>query len=94
MKEYRIYRNIRRRALIFGLPVSFFAIQMTAVIASLLIIIFTFGITVIIGAVILNGGLYIGLLRLTRNPQLFSFQKTYPNAIRNSQSTSLSYESD
>jgi hypothetical protein len=94
MKTYPIYRSIRKKALIFGLPVSLFALQMVVVIGSLLVIIFSFGIVVILGALLLNLGLYVGLLRYGQHPELVSFQKPFPAAISNLQSTELCYERD
>lgn len=63
MKSYSIYRNIRSSARIFGLSVGSFAIQMTSVIASLLIIIFSFSLLSILLLPAWNMGLYIFLLR-------------------------------
>ncbi|WP_088341722.1 hypothetical protein [Robiginitalea sediminis] len=94
MKTYPIYRSIRKRALIFGLPVSLFALQMVAVIGSLLVIIFSFSLGVILGGLLVNLGLYAGLLRFNRNPQLVTLQKVYPESISNQQSTGLCYERD
>ena len=42
MKRYDVYRNMRKRAVIFGLPISLFALMMVSILASLLIIIFSF----------------------------------------------------
>ena len=42
MKKFIPYKNIRKRAMILGLPLSFFALQMISVIASLMLIIFSF----------------------------------------------------
>jgi len=33
MKKFEIYKNIRKRAVIMGLPIALFALMMTAVIA-------------------------------------------------------------
>lgn len=94
MKTYPIYRSIRGRALIFGLPVNLFALQMVAVIGSMLVIIFSFGLAVILGALLINLGLYAALLRFSRNPQMVTLQKVYPVSISNQQSTGLRYERD
>jgi hypothetical protein len=56
------------------------------------VIIFSFGLGVILGAFLLNIGLYAGLLHYTRNPQIRSLQKPYPGFISNQQSTGLRYE--
>lgn len=63
MHSYRPYRNIRRRALIFGLPVGSFALLMASVILSLLLIIFSFHLGLLLALPIWNLALYLGLLR-------------------------------
>ena len=50
--------------MIFGLVVSSFAVQMGSVIASLLLIIFSFKLVFLLALVVWNLGLYIALLRL------------------------------
>lgn len=92
MKKFPVYRNIRKQALIFGLPVGFFALQMVGVIGSLLVIIFSFSFTMVLGAILVNLLLYFGLLKLTQKPQFFSWQKVYPKSISNQQNTGLTYE--
>ncbi len=85
MKSYSVYRNIRRNAVIFGLAVSSFAIQMGSVIASLLLIIFAFKLLLLLALVVWNFGLYITLLRInsfaftqvsSRLPSLISNKQT------------------
>lgn len=92
MKGYQIYRNIRKRALIFGLPVSLFALQMAAVIGSLLIVIFSFSLFLVMGAMAINLMLYVVLLKLTHQPHLLHIQKVFPTAISNKKTTTLHYE--
>lgn len=92
MKSYRIYRNIRKRALIFGLPISLFALQMMGVIGSLLVVIFSFSLSMVIGAVLINATLYIVLLKLTNQPHLLHIGKVFPKAISNKKTTVLNYE--
>lgn len=94
MKKFEVYKNIRKRAMIFGLPVSLFALLMVSIIASLLVIIFSFGLGVIVGVLILNGGLYIILIRLAKRPQLFQISNSFPKSITNKKSTLLDYEED
>lgn len=94
MKQYETYRNIRKRAVIFGLPISLFALMMISVVASLLVIIFSFSFGIIIGAFILNIGLYIALIRITNKPQLFHFSKPFPQIISNKKPTLINYEED
>ncbi|WP_418603562.1 hypothetical protein [Hwangdonia sp.] len=92
MKKYEVYKNIRKRAMIFGLPVSMFALMMIAVIASLLVIIFSFSFVIIIGVLAFNAALYIALTRFAHNPRLFEFSKVFPKIISNKKSTALDYE--
>jgi len=91
MKRYEIYKNIRKRAIIFGLPVSLFALMMIAVIASLLVIIFSFSFGIIIGVLVFNATLYVALTRFAHNPQLLQFSKVFPKIISNKKSTALHY---
>nr|WP_299622964.1 hypothetical protein [uncultured Tenacibaculum sp.] len=92
MKRFEVYKNIRKRAMIFGLPVSLFALMMIAIIASLLVIIFSFSFGVIIGVLAFNATLYIALTRFAHNPQLLQFAKVFPKNISNKKSSSLNYE--
>ncbi len=48
MKTFIPYKNIRKRAMILGLPLALFALQMISVIASLLLIIFSFSLGMIV----------------------------------------------
>lgn len=92
MKKFEIYKNIRKRAMIFGLPVSLFALMMVAIIASLLVIIFSFGFVTIIGVLVFNAVLYIGLTKFAHNPQLLQFAKMFPKIISNKKIAALYYE--
>lgn len=92
MKKYEIYRNIRKRALIFGLPVSLFALQMAAVIGSLMVIIFSFGMVLIFVMVLVNLSLYVVLLKMTNRPHILHFSKVFPKAISNKKTNDLNYE--
>lgn len=83
MKRYEVYKDIRKRAMIMGLPISLFALQMTAVIGSLLFIIFSFSFLVIILVFLFNGGLYAALTQLTKHPALLHFKKVFPSTISN-----------
>ncbi|TVZ26935.1 hypothetical protein JM83_1938 [Gillisia sp. Hel_I_86] len=63
MKKFEVYKNIRKQAVIFGLPISLFALMMASILPSLLIIIFSFSFGMIIGILIFNAALYIGLVQ-------------------------------
>jgi hypothetical protein len=92
MRTFQIYRNIRKRALIFGLPVSLFALQMAAVIGSLLVVIFSFSLLLVMAAIAINLMLYIMLLKLTHQQHILHIQKVFPTAISNKKTTVLHYE--
>ena len=92
MKRFEVYKNIRKRAVIMGLPISLFALMMTVVIGSLLFIIFSFSFTVIISEFLLNGALYIVLTHITKNPALMHIKKVFPQTISNKKGSRLYYE--
>jgi hypothetical protein len=91
MKSYKIHREIRKRALVFGLPVPLFALQMFGVIASLLVIIFSFSFGLVLGAMLLNGSLYVLLLKLNNNPNSMHIGQRFPRAITNKKTNLLNY---
>lgn len=94
MKRFEVYKNIRKRAVIMGLPISLFALMMTVVIGSLLFIIFSFSFTVIISVFLLNGVLYIALTHITKNPALMHIKKVFPQSISNKKGSRFNYEKD
>ncbi|MCP9201305.1 hypothetical protein MKO06_15455 [Gramella sp. GC03-9] len=75
MKRFKIYRSIREQAVIFGLSVNGFAVQMIAVIGGLLMIIFSFSLFLIFLVLSANIGLYLFLLRFKKIPELASTGK-------------------
>ncbi|MBI6116008.1 hypothetical protein [Salegentibacter maritimus] len=94
MKNFEVYRNIRKRAMIWGLPVSLFALMMLSIIGSLLVIIFSFNLGMIILAFISNILLYILLTKLSRNPYLFQVLKVFPRTISSKRLSDINYEQD
>jgi len=94
MRSYEVYRNIRKGALIWGLPISLFALLMVSVVASLLIIIFSFSVLTIISLFIWNAGLFIGLNKMSSSNQLFNFRKVFPKSISNKKENILEYVED
>ncbi|MCP9200574.1 hypothetical protein MKO06_11685 [Gramella sp. GC03-9] len=94
MKKFEVYRNMRKTAIIFGLPLSLFAMMMISIVASLLVIIFSFSFGIIIGVLSFNSALYIALTRITNNPQLFQLEGSFPNIISNRKNSGLYYEKD
>lgn len=94
MKKFEPYKNIRKRAMILGLPLPFFALQMISVIGSLLVIIFSFSLKVIISVFVWNGTLYIALSRIINHPELLHLKKVFPLTISNKKLSHLLYEED
>ncbi|MDO6761632.1 hypothetical protein Q4566_15600 [Tamlana sp. 2_MG-2023] len=94
MRKFEVYKNIRKRAVIFGLPISLFALMMVSVLASLLIIIFSFSFGMIISLLVFNATLYVVLTRINNNPQLFQIAKAFPRIISNKRNSSFNYEED
>ncbi len=92
MRKYEVYKNIRKRAVIMGLPISLFALMMTAIIGSLLLIIFSFSFTVIISVFVINAVLYIALTHITKHPEILDIQKVFPQTISNKKESYLNYE--
>lgn len=80
--------------MIFGLPISFFALQILSVIGSLMVVIFSFSLPIILGVIVFNSGLYIVLTRITNNSVTFLFTGVFPKLISNKKSTGLDYEKD
>ncbi|TLP72844.1 hypothetical protein [Maribacter sp. ACAM166] len=94
MKKFEVYKNIRKRAVIFGLPISLFALMMVSIIASLLVIIFSLSFGVIVGIFIFNAALYVALTHVTNNPQLFQMANAFPKIISNKRNSGLDYGQD
>ena len=94
MKKFEVYKNIRKRAVIFGLPISLFSLMMVSILASLLLIIFSFSFVLIIAILILNAGLYIALTGINQNAQLFQMSKAFPKIISNKRNSGFDYEQD
>nr|WP_237274488.1 hypothetical protein [Tenacibaculum ovolyticum] len=92
MKRFEVYKNIRKRAVIFGLPISLFALMMVSILASLLVIIFSFSFAMIISILVFNAALYVALTKITHNPQLFQMAKAFPKIISNKRNSGLDYE--
>ncbi len=92
MKKFEVYKNIRKQAMIWGLPIALFALMMISVVASLLVIIFSFSFAMIIGVFTINIALYIALTRITSSPQLFQLAKVFPKIISNKKTSVFDYE--
>ncbi|MAU70554.1 MAG: hypothetical protein CML04_00520 [Pseudozobellia sp.] len=92
MKKFEIYRNIRKSALIFGLPISSFALMMISVIGSLLAIIFSFGFIIILSLVFWNILFYAILIYLVSRPNLTLQHEPFPPSISNKKIGLSSYE--
>lgn len=94
MKQYNVYRNIRVRALIFGLPVAFFALQMMAVVGSLIAVIFSFNLILLIAVGLGNTVLYGILLKLSQEPRLLQIGVSFPQLVSNKKITPYEYCSE
>ncbi|EHQ02111.1 membrane protein [Gillisia limnaea DSM 15749] len=94
MKTFEIYKNIRKQAVIFGLSISLFALMMVTILASLLVIIFSFSFEIIIGLFIINAALYIVLTKIHNTPQVFHMKKAFPTIISNKRNSGIDYEQD
>lgn len=94
MKKFEVYKNIRKRAVIFGLPISLFALMMISIVASLLVIIFSFSFGIIVGVLVFNSTLFIALTRMANNPLLFQMAKAFPKIISNKRNSGFDYEKD
>lgn len=92
MKKFQVYKDIRKRAVIMGLPISLFALMMTGVIGSLLFVIFSFSFSVIIGVFIANSALYIALTHITKNAARLHFKEVFPQTISNKKDSQLYYK--
>ncbi|WP_188651676.1 hypothetical protein [Yeosuana aromativorans] len=92
MKRYSVYRNIRKRAEIMGLSIPLFALMMTSVIGSLLLIIFSFSFLVVLGVFVLNAVLYIALTNFNKHPEWLHLKKVFPKTISNKKESPLNYE--
>lgn len=83
MKQFTTYTAIRQRAQLLGLPLLFFAVQLIAVIVSLLLMIFSFGVGLILGLLVLNVSLYVGLLQYQQGKLHFSLGTVFPRELSN-----------
>lgn len=92
MKRYKPYKDIRRRALIFGLPLPLFALQMISLVGSLLVVIFSFGLGVIIALLLLNTALFLLLSKVALHPRFLRGQGVFPETISNKKTTAVDYE--
>jgi len=87
MKKYDIYRTIRSRASIFGLTIPLFALQMLAVILSLIAIIFSFDLILFIVLTLANGILYVVFIKLAQQPHSLKIGRVFPKMISNKKIT-------
>lgn len=92
MKQFKVYKDIRKQAMIMGLPISLFALMMTSVLVSLLVIIFSFSLFTIAVVVLFNSGLYIVLTHLVKNKGLLQFSRVFPKTISSKKLSPVDYE--
>ena len=91
MKKFEVYKNIRKRAVLFGLPLSLFALMMCSILCSLMIIIFSFSLLMVIGVPVLNAGLYVVLLNLERIKSIFFLGSRFPKHLSNKPKSNFTY---
>lgn len=94
MKRFVIYRNIRQKACIYGLSIRSFTLMMFSIILSLLVIIFSFHLSILLSLVGWNSLLYLILIRLSQNPDLLHFRRVFPKMLTNKKNTLLYYENE
>ena len=94
MKRFEVYKNIRKRAKIMGLPISLFALMMTSILGSLLFIILSFSFAIIFSMLVINITLYVALTHITKHPAFLHFKKVFPQTISNKKQSQLYYEED
>ncbi len=94
MRSYEVYRNIRKGALIWGLPISLFALLMVSIVASLLVIIFSFSLMMVLALFIWNACLFIGLNKMNGSNRLFNIRKVFPKSISNKRDNILNHVED
>ena len=92
MKQFEVYRNIRKQAMVMGLSISLFGLMMVSVIGSFLIIIFSFHFSVIVGLLLFNALLYGALLQWVKKPFQFKMAQTFPKTISLKQLNPIEYE--
>ena len=83
MRKYEVYKNIRKGAMIWGLPISLFAMMMLSILTSLLVIIFSFSLVVIIITMLWNCTMYIVLTKIARKAISLNFNMVFPKIISN-----------
>lgn len=91
MKSFEVYRNIRKGALIWGLPISLFALLMVSVVGSLMIIIFSFSMLTISALFIWNAALFIGLNKMNSGSIKWTIRKVFPKSISNKKDNILNH---
>ncbi len=74
---------MRKRAMIYGLPLPQFGVMIMTVIGTLLVIIFSFGLIAIIGGFILNAALYIALIKGITYLKHVTLNNVFPKLISN-----------
>ena len=92
MKQFKVYKDIRKQAKIMGLSIALFSIMMTSVLVSLLVIIFSFSLLVVLVVCLFNLGLYVALIKFIQGRMNLHFQSVFPKTISVKHVNSLEYE--
>lgn len=75
-----------------GLPISLFVLMMVSVICTLLIIIFSFNLSVIVALLLFNALLFGALTHWVNKPDMLHINKVFPHLISNKRISSLYHE--
>lgn len=94
MKQFKVYRDIRKEAVIMGLPITLFGVLMASVIFTLLVIIFSFSIGTVVGGVVLNLGLFFCLGHWNHRKPRLSIKQVFPRIISVKYLNVITYETD
>ncbi|WP_066223767.1 hypothetical protein [Formosa haliotis] len=94
MKQFKVYKDIRKQAVIMGLPITLFGILMASVVFTLLVIIFSFSVITVVCGLILNLGLFFCLGQWSRYGPRLSLKHVFPKGIRMKYLNVIAYETD
>ncbi len=83
MKKFKVHRDIRRQAVIFGLPASSFYVFITFLILSAFILIFEFSLLTLLIVAIFNVVLFLGLAYVSKQKGNFFSAVNMPKMISN-----------
>lgn len=92
MKQFKVYKDIRKQALLMGLPLTLFSLLITSILLSLLVVIFSFSIITLVVVMVGNLGLYIVFTQISRGTFRVSFKRHFPKEISIKNINVIDYE--